>query len=111
MAHSGAYTALIRIPLLILREIAMQLSQLPRHSHIEYVCQLKAHPLERKTEAKPTLQLQLVSRRQTGEGLRLLSLLSKQISLSAISKMYIEYTYIFANPNCQISSSLTQGPQ
>lgn len=36
---------------------------------------------------------------------------SKQISLSAISKMYIKYTYIFANPNCQISRSLTQGPQ
>lgn len=46
----------------------MPLSELPRRSHIEYVCQLKAHPLEMKTEAKPTLQLQLVSRRPTGEG-------------------------------------------
>lgn len=46
----------------------MPLSQLPRHSHIEDVCQLKAHPLETKTEAKPTLPRQLVSRRPTGEG-------------------------------------------
>lgn len=51
VAHSRAYTALIRISLLILRrEIARQLSQLLRNSHIEFVCQLQAYPLESKTK-------------------------------------------------------------
>lgn len=88
MAHSGAYTAPIRIPLLILRrEIAVQLSQLPHHSHIEFVCQLKADPLEMKTELKATLKLKLVKlQRRTGKGLCFLSPISKQNSLSAILK-------------------------
>lgn len=87
MAHSGAYTALTRIPLLILRrETAMQLSQLPRHSHIEFVCQLKAYPLEMKTELKPALKLKLVKLQSyTGGGLGFLSPISKQIFLSAVS--------------------------
>lgn len=63
----------------------MQLSQLPHHSHIEFVCQLKAYPLEMKTELKPTLKLKLVKlQRQTREGLCFLSPISKQNSLSAI---------------------------
>lgn len=105
-----AYTALRRIPLLILkREAAMQLSQLPRHSHIEYVCQLTAYPLEMQTEPKPTRQLQLVSRGPAGERLCFLSFLSKQVVLSAISKTYMKY--IFADPSCRVPRSRTQGPQ
>lgn len=105
-----AYTALRRIPLLILkREAAMQLSQLPRHSHIEYVCQLTAYPLEMQTEPKPTRQLQLVSRGPAGERLCFLSFLSKQVVLSAISKTYVKY--IFADPSCRVPRSRTQGPQ
>jgi hypothetical protein len=104
MAHSQAYTPLIRIPLLILKsQAASQLSRLPHRSHMAFVCQLKAYPLERKTESKPTLKLKLVSHRPTGEGLCFLSLLSKQISLCAISKMYTEY--MFANQIRQISRS------
>lgn len=96
MAHSGAYTALIRIPLLILRrEIARQLSQLPRHSHIEFVCQLKAYPLEMKTELKPTLQLRLVQLQiYRGKGLCFLSPISKQIFLSAVFKIYIRHIFV-----------------
>ena len=60
VAHSRASTALRRIPLLILRrERATRLSQLPHHSHIEFVCQLKAYPLEMKTELKPALKPKL----------------------------------------------------
>lgn len=65
----------------------MQLSQLPHHSHIEFVCQLKAYPLEMKTELKPTLKLKLVRlQRHTGKGLCFLSPISKQNFLSAILK-------------------------
>lgn len=110
MAHSRAYTALIRIPLLILRrEIAMKLSQLPRHSHIEFVCQRKAYPLEMKTELKPTLNRGLSSYGDA-QGKNFAFFLSLQHT--PFSPAFLKFTsdiYLF-NPKCQNPSSLTQGP-
>lgn len=96
MAHSRAYTALIRIPLLILRrEIAVQLSLLPHHSHIEFVCQLKAYPLEMKTELKPILKLRLVQlHKYIGEELCFHSPISKQSFLSTVFKIYIRRIFV-----------------
>lgn len=110
VAHSRAYTALIRIPLLILRrEIPMKLSQLPRHSHIKFVCQLKAYPLEMKTELKPTLNRGLSSYGDA-QGKNFAFFLSLQHT--PFSPAFLKFTsdiYLF-NPKCQNPSSLTQGP-
>lgn len=71
----------------------MQLSQLPHHSHIEFVCQLKAYPLEMKTELKPTLKLKLVKlQRQTREGLSL-SHFKTKFPLCHL-KIYIRHTFV-----------------
>lgn len=87
----------------------MQLSQLPHRSHIGFVCQLKAYPLEMKTESKPTLKLKLVQLwRYTGEGLHFPSPTSNRISLSAGFKFTSDICLL--NQNCQNPSSLTQDP-
>lgn len=110
MAHSGAYTALIRIPLLILRrEIARQLSLLPRHSHIEFVCQLKAYPLEMKTELKPTFQLRLVQR-QIYKGKDFVFFLPFQNKFFSLPFLKFMSNIYLLNPKFQNPGSPTQDP-
>lgn len=85
----------------------MQLSQLPRHSHIDFVCQLSIPTgNENRVQASPTLKL-VKLQGYAGEG-RFPSPFSKQIFSLPFLK-FISDMYLF-NQNCQSPSSLTQGP-
>lgn len=104
-AHSWAYTALIRIsPQFFKKRNSNATFNSHAYSHTDFVCQLKAYPLEVKTELKPARYWSFCQLPELCTG-RTLSLISKQNFL-----LFLKFTpdLDLLNQKCQSASRPTQ---